>query len=596
MRTPGCPMTVILFMLPFALLAPLSVGATTDASETAQMIESGHSITPGPEESQLLSDLHDAKKAGEMSWARLIESELADLHGRTFEFGATDPVGGLPLWTRYAHEMPAATGNPWDDQDILVKGYENTDVEPVIACDSNGNLFAAFEKPDGASVDIRRSGDGGWTWSPCASFGGGGVHTDISLAVGDGNEAWGLLAFVIDGVYLMLFRFKLDCSDAEFVTIYAATDGISNPRIITDSAEYPAWYAHVVFNLQVENGWVVCSTKSLDYGATWQSVPQIVRSYCIGWDASEATPDIDFGSNRLYATFSAPIFPCDNERREIFVYRSTDFGGSWLDEVQLTSNDKVDFQPTVGAIKDHTPSRTAVIAYSRLNDALDYDVWYTYTQNGGESWRHSECLSCLSPDNEAVPDIETSFSQGAIHLAYWHDYGIDYATASYDEPWAWTVEEHINYGDNATANYPRPNVSVNPTVPTSKEVGIVWTDDRNYGSWSYDIYFDMGMLESAVGDATMRKSDLLSHSVPNPFSGSTTIRFDLEKPAMTELMVTDVSGRVIRRLAGGLYAAGRHNLTWDGTDESGASVSKGVYFLRLKAGEFDETRSVTVLR
>lgn len=42
--------------------------------------------------------------------------------------------------------------------------------------------------------------------------------------------------------------------------------------------------------------------------------------------------------------------------------------------------------------------------------------------------------------------------------------------------------------------------------------------------------------------------------------------------------------------------AGQHEVTWDGRDESGRSVGSGVYFLRLKAGEWTERSKVTVTR
>ncbi|MFH1276884.1 MAG: FlgD immunoglobulin-like domain containing protein, partial [Candidatus Eisenbacteria bacterium] len=46
----------------------------------------------------------------------------------------------------------------------------------------------------------------------------------------------------------------------------------------------------------------------------------------------------------------------------------------------------------------------------------------------------------------------------------------------------------------------------------------------------------------------------------------------------------------------GALSAGSHAVTWDGRDDGGASVSSGVYFYRLQAGEFSESKRMTLIR
>ena len=60
------------------------------------------------------------------------------------------------------------------------------------------------------------------------------------------------------------------------------------------------------------------------------------------------------------------------------------------------------------------------------------------------------------------------------------------------------------------------------------------------------------------------------------------IHYELAEPARLDPAVYDVRGRVVRRLAAGLLAAdGEHHVIWDGLDERGGPVGRGVYFVRI---------------
>jgi len=93
----------------------------------------------------------------------------------------------------------------------------------------------------------------------------------------------------------------------------------------------------------------------------------------------------------------------------------------------------------------------------------------------------------------------------------------------------------------------------------------------------------------AVGDAppTFR----LHPNYPNPFGVATAIEFDLPVEASVDLSVYDVLGRRIARLASGRIPAGRHQVRWDA-----ARLAGGVYFYRLRAGAFNATRRMVLMR
>ncbi len=83
---------------------------------------------------------------------------------------------------------------------------------------------------------------------------------------------------------------------------------------------------------------------------------------------------------------------------------------------------------------------------------------------------------------------------------------------------------------------------------------------------------------------------------PNPFNPSTSIRFTLPAAGRADVCILDVSGRTVALLASGFRSAGLHTVQWNGLDDTGAAVPAGVYFCRMNAGPFTETRKLTLVK
>jgi hypothetical protein len=85
----------------------------------------------------------------------------------------------------------------------------------------------------------------------------------------------------------------------------------------------------------------------------------------------------------------------------------------------------------------------------------------------------------------------------------------------------------------------------------------------------------------------------------NPVTnGRATIRFGMAAADRVEICVYDVSGRLIRRLADRRFRAGEHEVVWDGADDAGRAVARGVYFTRVRYRDtrFEAQRKLTLLR
>lgn len=84
---------------------------------------------------------------------------------------------------------------------------------------------------------------------------------------------------------------------------------------------------------------------------------------------------------------------------------------------------------------------------------------------------------------------------------------------------------------------------------------------------------------------------------PNPFNPVTLIPFTIPSDNKVSLAIYSAEGRMVNRLIDGAeLSAGEHLVQWDGTDFSGRTVSSGVYFYRILAGERSETRKMQLIR
>ncbi len=82
---------------------------------------------------------------------------------------------------------------------------------------------------------------------------------------------------------------------------------------------------------------------------------------------------------------------------------------------------------------------------------------------------------------------------------------------------------------------------------------------------------------------------------PNPSRSSAALTFAIPRSDRVDLGVYDVGGRLVRRLLSRDLPAGRHEVVWDGRDESGRAVGAGVYLTRIRTSEVDEVRKLTRL-
>ncbi|MBM4168945.1 MAG: T9SS type A sorting domain-containing protein, partial [Ignavibacteria bacterium] len=148
----------------------------------------------------------------------------------------------------------------------------------------------------------------------------------------------------------------------------------------------------------------------------------------------------------------------------------------------------------------------------------------------------------------------------------------------------------------ATATIANNVLTVKGLIPGSTTITINAIDSE-VGQIGYSFTANVtGVTDVEVVEAVPTEF-ALSQNYPNPFNPSTTIKFALPTAAPVTLEIYNTLGVKVRTLiAGDMMAAKFHQITWNGTDESGSVVPSGMYLYRLVAGDFKASKKMMMLK
>ncbi|MCB0270993.1 MAG: T9SS type A sorting domain-containing protein, partial [Calditrichaeota bacterium] len=76
----------------------------------------------------------------------------------------------------------------------------------------------------------------------------------------------------------------------------------------------------------------------------------------------------------------------------------------------------------------------------------------------------------------------------------------------------------------------------------------------------------------------------------------TTIRFALPQSGNVTLKIFNLSGQLVRTLVSSDFAAGQHQIVWNGRNDLGEKVASGMYLYRITAGSFVQTKKMMLMK
>ena len=154
--------------------------------------------------------------------------------------------------------------------------------------------------------------------------------------------------------------------------------------------------------------------------------------------------------------------------------------------------------------------------------------------------------------------------------------------------------------DNTTNN---PNNPSNP--PVNVVAGTNTTDEMLFDSFEWLVYqqgdelINVDSLLASDPLASIKqnalKPNLNTYAYPNPFENNVRIGYALDAPSKVTIELYTIQGSLVRTLQPSFETTGTHEVSWDGRNNEGASLSNGVYFYIVKAGANQSTGKLTLL-
>lgn len=148
------------------------------------------------------------------------------------------------------------------------------------------------------------------------------------------------------------------------------------------------------------------------------------------------------------------------------------------------------------------------------------------------------------------------------------------------------------------------------------KLNFVFMDDEDYGSAvgpaagagdltnsalryaAFDIEFqEPNTAVSSNGVTVVPSADLLAQNYPNPFNPETTIAFDMVEDGNVSIEVFNVRGQKVKTLVNEHMTAGEnYSVVWNGTNDAEQKVSSGIYFYKMKAGNYSSTKKMILMK
>jgi len=389
------------------------------------------------------------------------------------------------------------------------------------------------------------------------------------------NDDWNIRYRTYDGVVW---------SVVDSVPVYPSYNGLACYTADSSGGVWVGWttdwwyWLDVAYNRYVDGSWdlpeVLTDTNELADHAIHSMTTDALGRVWVAWRNHGSMIDLQ--------SFEAAYFTNDK---------------GWSEEIELSTI--VGHELTLSPDREggiwalwNRPDTTGSDDYYVLVSHCEEEVWSgaDTIANAGNLTQSSHPYGKVTVDKNG--NVWAVWRQ-AVKTPYDQNGDIYYSVNTGD---GWSEPEPVN---EDTAADTSPDIAVDG----DGRVWCVWKSNREgEDEWDYSIWASYTTIDGVEEEETEPiKPGIISIS-PNPMRSKATISYSVagqvesRENTYVELSVFDVSGREIRILASDNHAPGHYTVAWDGKDKYGASLSSGVYFIRMNAADFEAKDRVVLIK
>ena len=270
-----------------------------------------------------------------------------------------------------------------------------------------------------------------------------------------------------------------------------------------------------------------------------------------------------------------------------YVFKRT--GTSWAQEAKLLPSDGAagDF---FGFAVSISGDLVAIGAWGDDDNGTDAGSSYIF-KRAGTTWAQQAKL--LPSDGAAADHFGVSASISGDYVVVGAPTDGDFSGSAYlfkRSGTSWTQEAKLIPSDGAALDH----FGFLGSASISGDYAVVgaWGDDDNGtdagSAYVYNGFISVGVESEITG---LPAEFALSQNYPNPFNPVTVIEFALPQSGDVSLVVYNLIGEQVAHLIDERKPAGSYTVKWNASD-----FASGIYFYRLQAGDFVQTRKMVLLK
>ena len=449
-------------------------------------------------------------------------------------------------------------------------------------CRATDTIFVAIPDTNiipGAGLVIMKSSDNGMTWSATASVSPALIFQKTRMVKSGLDSIYCIFQYSA-GLYVLKLNAPLsirpffsglqgyrdyDCFASSTGGLYVFVDSLSTNDI--------AWYGS-------SNG-----------GTTWNKKVLVSKSGAMPYVASSST-----GDTAILMYYEKP-FAADTTTSAITVTTFREVVPGQITTLSVLPGEIPSGEPKA---EFKAAKRKNVIWLMYTSGPIgSRDLLFRESNDGGDTFGPEHPIANNPNLDEYSFDIKDyAFGPGGIDIIFRSDSTGSPSNSTHKLIWSMisvlspiVVVTYQQFSEHPPVTSPRGYVPILIEYHNSVgNVGVVWEglDGSNINVY-YDKLIETVGIQNYNSEIPLNFS--LNQNYPNPFNPVTAFKFALPKSSYAKLTLYDLLGKTVTVLVNEQLNAGNYKIIWDASN-----YSSGVYFYKLEADEFTETKKMILIK